>query len=94
MTIEQTIEIPASRRVFLDLPQDLPVGRAKITVTPETVTSDECLICAKHRDSETGELRFNVETHAGIQEVEDMITGKTPTKWYNSLNEMMTDLDA
>ena len=38
MTIEQTVDIPASRRVFLDLPLDLPVGRAKVafTITPET----------------------------------------------------------
>ena len=38
MTLEQTIEIPASRRIFLDLPHDLPVGRAKVefTITPET----------------------------------------------------------
>ena len=38
MIIEQTIEIPASRRIFLDLPQDLPVGRAKVelSITPET----------------------------------------------------------
>jgi hypothetical protein len=30
MTIDQTVEIPASRRIFLDLPQDLPVGKAKV----------------------------------------------------------------
>lgn len=38
MTIEQTIEIPANRRIFLDLPPDLPVGAAKValTVTPES----------------------------------------------------------
>ena len=38
MTIEQTIEIPASRRIFLDLPLELPIGRAKVefTITPET----------------------------------------------------------
>jgi len=35
MTIEQTIEIPASRRVFLNLPLDLPTGKAKITITPQ-----------------------------------------------------------
>ena len=34
MTIEQTVEIPADRRIFLDLPMELPVGRAKITITP------------------------------------------------------------
>ena len=35
MTIEQTIEVPASRRIFLELPPDLPVGKVKITVTTE-----------------------------------------------------------
>ena len=36
MTIEQTIDIPESRRIFLDLPPDLPVGKAKITITTQT----------------------------------------------------------
>ena len=38
MIIEQTIEIPASRRIFLDLPPELPSGKAKIeyTITPES----------------------------------------------------------
>jgi len=37
MTIEQTINVPASRRIFLDLPSDLPTGKAKIelTIIPE-----------------------------------------------------------
>jgi hypothetical protein len=37
MTIEQTIEIPPNRRLVLDLPFELPIGRAKVelTVTPE-----------------------------------------------------------
>ena len=43
MTIEQTIEIPVSHRIFLDLPQDLPVGRAKIefTITHETAPQEK-----------------------------------------------------
>ena len=38
MTIEQTIEILPSRRLELDLPIELPVGRAhvELTITPET----------------------------------------------------------
>jgi len=55
---------------------------------------EECPICAKHRDPVTGELRFNAETMAGMQDVEDMISGKKPTKWYNSLDEMLVDLDS
>ena len=35
MTITQTVDIPADRRIFLDLPLDMPVGKAKITVTPQ-----------------------------------------------------------
>jgi hypothetical protein len=31
MTIQQTIEIPANRRVYFDLPGDIPVGIAKLT---------------------------------------------------------------
>ncbi|MDR0302745.1 MAG: hypothetical protein LBI04_10600 [Treponema sp.] len=54
----------------------------------------ECPLCAKHRDPKTGELRLNAETLAVMQEVEDMISGKIPTKWYNSLEEMLVDLDS
>ncbi|MDR0683538.1 MAG: hypothetical protein LBF83_00185 [Spirochaetaceae bacterium] len=32
MTIEQTVEIPVTRRIFLDLPQNLPPGKARIEV--------------------------------------------------------------
>jgi hypothetical protein len=37
MTIEQTIEIPPNRRLVLDLPFELPTGRARVelTVIPE-----------------------------------------------------------
>ncbi|MDR2923223.1 MAG: hypothetical protein LBU85_07775 [Treponema sp.] len=35
MTIEQMIEVPVNRRISLDLPLELPVGKAKITITPQ-----------------------------------------------------------
>ena len=38
MTIEQIVEIPADHRIFLDLPRDLPVGKAKITITSQEQT--------------------------------------------------------
>jgi len=41
MTIEQTIEVPASHRVTIDLPPELPVGKAKITVTPEAIICEK-----------------------------------------------------
>jgi len=35
MTIVQTVQIPANRRIYLDLPPELPVGKAKVTVTSQ-----------------------------------------------------------
>ena len=32
MTIEQTVEIPADRRIFLDVPVEMPTGRADVIV--------------------------------------------------------------
>jgi hypothetical protein len=45
MIIEQTIEIPVNRRIFLDLPQELPVGKAKVelTITPEATTQGKTI---------------------------------------------------
>ena len=33
MTIEQTIEVPANRRVTLEIPSQIPVGKAQVVVT-------------------------------------------------------------
>jgi len=49
MTIEQTIEIPVSRRIFLDLPPELPTGRARVelTITPDSVPQRESVMPLK-----------------------------------------------
>ena len=93
MTITQTVEIPANRRLVINVPREVPTGRVILTFTPE---ADECPLCAKHRDPETGELRFNDETIACMQEVDDMLAGKIPNtlKRFNSLDEMLADLDS
>ena len=43
MTIEQMVEIPEDRRIVLDLPPDLPVGKARIVViiSPEPLPPGE-----------------------------------------------------
>ena len=97
MLIEEIKTLPASRMAeVLDF-----VTHIKKEESCKTENNDdswfekgeECPICAKHRDPETGELRFNAETIAGMKEVDDMIEGKIPAKWYNSLEEMMVDLE-
>jgi hypothetical protein len=34
MTITQTVDIPASRRLTIDVPREVPEGRAILTFTP------------------------------------------------------------
>ena len=46
----------------------------------------ECPICANSTP--------NAETIAAIEEGRAMMRGEIPTKWYNSLEEMLVDLDA
>ncbi|MCL1812389.1 MAG: hypothetical protein FWG29_02575 [Treponema sp.] len=96
MTITQTVDIPENRRLVIDVPPEIPVGRTVLAFTPapmsDNVADDEfegdCPLCAKYRDPETGELHFNAETIAGMQEVEDMISGKIPVKWHTSLDDL------
>jgi hypothetical protein len=98
MTIEQTIEVPASRRIVLDVPPQIPAGRVILTFTPATVlprneaTDDglegECPICAAH------DYMPNAETIAAIEEGRAMMRGEIPSKLYNSLDEMLVDLDS
>ncbi|GHV84442.1 hypothetical protein AGMMS50230_00500 [Spirochaetia bacterium] len=35
MTIEQTVEIPASHRLTIEVPREVPAGKARLTVTSE-----------------------------------------------------------
>ena len=55
--------------------------------------NSDCPLCAKHRDLATGELLFNAQTIAAIEEGDAMIRGDIKAKRYNSLNEMLADLD-
>ncbi|MDR0302743.1 MAG: DUF2281 domain-containing protein, partial [Treponema sp.] len=53
-----------------------------------------CPLCEKYRNPVTGELRFNAETEAAMKEGDAMLRGEIPAKWYNSLEEMLVDLDS
>jgi hypothetical protein len=99
MTITQTVEVPASHRLTIDVPCEVPAGQVILTFTSKAAADGldyegECPICAANRDPVSGNPRYNAETIAGMQEVEDMITGKIPAKWYKSFDEMWKDLTA
>jgi hypothetical protein len=100
--ITQTVEIPASHRLTIDVPREVPAGPAVLTFTPEPAdacddgldSEGECPICAAHRDPVTGEQRFNARTLASFAEADAILRGEIPAKWYTSLEEMLADLDA
>ena len=93
MSITQTVDIPPSRRLIVDVPGEVPAGKTILTFTPINEVMADCPLCAEHRDSKTGELRFNAETIAAIEEGRAMLRGEIPTKWYDSLDEMWEDLE-
>jgi hypothetical protein len=54
----------------------------------------QCPICAQYQDPVTGELRFNAETMKAIEEGDAMLRGEISSKAYNSIEEMLADLDS
>jgi hypothetical protein len=97
MTVTQTVEVPASHRLTIDVPREVPEGAVILTFTPKTAADGlgyegECPICAAHRDPITGNPRYNAETVAAIEEGMAISRGEIPAKWYNSLDEMWEDL--
>jgi len=93
MSVTQTVEIPVNRRLTIDVPREVPVGRTILTFTPATGAAEggsavECPICAAHNYTP------NAETIAAIKEGRAMMRGEIPSKLYNSLEEMMVDLDS
>ena len=38
MSITQTIEVPANRRITLDVPPQIPIGQVFLTFTPKTAS--------------------------------------------------------
>ena len=95
LLIEEIKTLPANRVAqVLDFVEFIKQQEARIADDSWFEKGEDCPICAKHRDLETGELRFNAETRAAIEEGDVMLRGEIPAKKYNSLEEMLANLDA
>ena len=101
MSVTQTVDIPASHKLTIDVPSEVPAGKAIVTFTPVDKTDDngldyegECPICAAHRDPVTGEELFNAKTAAALQESMAMVRGEIPStlRGFNTVEEMWADL--
>ena len=105
MTITQTVEVPDSHRLTIDVPREIPAGQVILTFTP--VSSDQrsndrksANVGGEGLDYE-GECPLcaaknympNAETIAAIEEGRAMMRGEIPSKLYDSTDEMWEDLD-
>jgi hypothetical protein len=97
MTVTQTVEIPDSHRLTIDVPREVPAGRVILAFTPavEPKAADNdglypdgvCPICAAH------DYMPNAETIAAIEEGRAMMRGEIPAKRFHSFEEMLEDLE-
>jgi hypothetical protein len=99
MTVTQTVEIPASHRLTIDVPREIPAGVVILTFTPKTADDGlypdgECPICAANRDPITGEERFNARTLAAFAEGDAILRGEIPAKRFTSMAELLEELDS
>ena len=67
MTLEQTIEIPETRRIFLDLPPEFPQGRAKLALTVISERDPAAAIPHKLSERFAGALRLSHEQYTALQ---------------------------
>ena len=98
MTITQTVEVPIDRCITLKIPPQVPAGKVILTFTPVVSTNtklvaDECPYCTKNRNPVTGNPNYNAETIAAIEEGIAISRGEMPAKRFNSLAEMLEDLE-
>ena len=95
MTITQTVEIPDDHRLVINVPREVPSGQVILTfTTPIAATpSHPCPICAANIDPETGNPRYGPETAAAIEEGRAMLRDEVNSKWFNSLEEMLEDIE-
>ena len=95
MTITQTVEIPADRRLTLEVPGEVPVGRVILsyTTSPEADSLHQCPVCAGNIDPETGNPRYGPRTVAAIEEGMAISSGEIPAKRFRSLTGMLENLE-
>ncbi|GHT79972.1 hypothetical protein FACS1894130_10260 [Spirochaetia bacterium] len=85
ITIQQTVDIPASHRLTIEVPREVPVGRTILTFTPADTPlrtdGDECPLCAVYNEP-------NEETLAAFKEGDAMLRGEKPAIWHHSLEDL------
>jgi hypothetical protein len=80
MTVEQTVNIPANRRLIIDVPSEVPAGRTIIAFTPVTTASKiEPGTEGINRGSipETGSINTGKKIHLTTLMIDEMMQDET-----------------
>jgi hypothetical protein len=95
MTLEQTVTIPADRRLYLELPETLKPGTAQIVLTVTHIEEPRPLTQAEFEAGLPCPMDHtpNAETLAAMREVQDIIDGKIHAKSM-SVEEFLKDLQS
>jgi serine protease inhibitor len=56
MTIEQTVEIPDNHRIYVDIPPQIPAGKARITINIPDCPKADAVIEAFDNEAEATEF--------------------------------------
>jgi len=80
MTIEQTVEIPASRRLIIDVPREVPDGQARIII--QFPVSDE------EHDAVPQEAKGQINNEAFRQALRRAHGAWKDNPWENHLNDV------
>ncbi|GHV76872.1 hypothetical protein AGMMS49942_16930 [Spirochaetia bacterium] len=80
MTIEQTVDVPASHRLTIDVPRDIPAGRTILAFTP--APAGEC----------PPDHTPNAETLAAKAECDAIMRGDIPVKWHRPKSNSREDI--
>jgi hypothetical protein len=73
MTVEQIIEIPANRRITLEVPPAVPAGRTILTFTPATERQDKpAQKTGNNQDTPRADRLLGIAAHLGDISLEEI----------------------
>ena len=67
MTITQTVEIPADRRLTIEVPREVPVGQVILTFTPPETAQKKVPVCGCAK----GQFRTAEDFDAPLEDFKD-----------------------
>jgi hypothetical protein len=94
MTIQQTVDIPASRRLTIEVPREIPMGRVMLAFTPvpagdETPAGNEAAILAEEARIRELSGKYPVHVCSTLAEAETAMASQNTPKGREAFKQML-----